>query len=78
MYSVHKFVWANMGRLGSPVKRDAQAEIQSKHFELIRRGELPGEAHILERRQNGVVVGDKPTISPAVVLDEDGQDISTT
>ena len=71
-------LWTNVGRLGRTVKRDAQAEIQSKHFDLIRRGELPGEAHILERRQNGVVPGDTPSISPAVVLDEDGQDISMT
>ena len=74
---------ANVNRLGSHVKRDAQAEIQSKHNDLIKRGLLPGKGHLLDRRQfvdkangTGIVEGDAPTVSPAVVLDEDGHDIS--
>jgi hypothetical protein len=72
----------NVRRLESPVKRDPQAEILSKHNDLIKRGILPGEGHVLERRQfvdkpngTGILEGDPPTISPAVVLDEDGNDI---
>lgn len=62
-------------RLEPPVKRDAYAEVIAKHEELIKRGEDPGSAH-LRKRQNGDVKGNAPTITPAVAVDEDGQDIS--
>jgi hypothetical protein len=64
---------ANMGRFGSPVERDYQAEILAKHYELIDRGEFPGDAHVIQRRDI-VTPGSPPTISPAVTLDEFGQD----
>jgi hypothetical protein len=62
-------------RLEPPVKRDAYAEVIAKHEELIKRGEDPGSAH-LRKRQSGDVQGNAPTITPAVAVDEDGQDIS--
>ena len=65
-----------ISRLSSPVKRDAYAEILAKHNEIVKRGELPGSGHLLDRRAKGFLPGDTPKISPAVALDEDGQDIS--
>ena len=75
-------------RLVSPVKRDAYAEILAKHNEIVKRGEHPGSGHLLGRRDAasgselnvatpGILLGNTPTITPAVALDEDGQDIST-
>ena len=74
-------------RLLSPVKRDAYAEVLSKHYELVKRGEIPGSGHFIERRaadsssnsapdSKGILFGDTPTVSPAVAVDEDGKDIS--
>jgi len=71
----------------SPVKRDAYAEVLSKHYEIVKRGEFPGSGHFIERRApdpsansqpqtEGTLFGKTPTVSPAVALDEDGQDIS--
>ena len=77
------------GRLDSPVKRDAYAEIAAKHADIVKRGEFPGYSHILFKRDtlepalasavnvaSGILVGDKPQISPAAALDQDGHDIS--
>ena len=76
-------------RLVSPVKRDAKAEILAKHYEIIKRGELPGFGHFLERRDvdhlsdaaseilpSGPIFAKEPEIQPALALDEDGNDIS--
>lgn len=71
----------------STVKRDAYAEVLSKHFEIIKRGEIPGSGHLIERRaahpssgsgskDENILFGDTPTVSPALALDEDGKDIS--
>lgn len=71
----------------SPVKRDAYAEILSKHNEIVKRGDIPGSGHFIERRAadsssdsqpeiGGTLFGKTPTVSPAVALDEDGRDIS--
>lgn len=69
-----------IARLESPIKRDAYAEVFNKHNEIIKRGENPGAGH-LQKRQNSakpsIDTANPPTISPAVALDEDGQDIST-
>lgn len=53
----------------------------------MKRGELPGSGHFLKRRDfmsgsdtsedfSSFLAGNTPTISPAIALDEDGQDIS--
>lgn len=71
----------------STVKRDAYAEVLSKHLEIIKRGEIPGSGHIIERRgarpssgsgsgSGNILFGETPTVSPALALDEDGKDIS--
>jgi hypothetical protein len=71
----------------STVKRDAYAEVLSKHFEIIKRGEIPGSGHFIERRgahpssgsgseSENILFGETPTVSPALALDEDGKDIS--
>jgi hypothetical protein len=71
----------------SPVKRDAYAEVLSKHYEIVKRGEIPGSGHFIERRatdsssdsssgNEDILFGETPTVSPAVALDEDGKDIS--
>jgi hypothetical protein len=70
------------------VKRDAYAEVLAKHNEIVKRGEIPGSGHLLDRRQvssgsesegeggsDSPIFSVTPTISPAVALDEDGQDI---
>jgi Eukaryotic aspartyl protease len=70
------------------VKRDAHAEVLAKHNEIIKRGEIPGSGHLLDRRQvssgsesegegesDSPIFSETPTISPAVALDEDGKDI---
>jgi hypothetical protein len=67
---------ANMGRFGSLVKRDCQAEILAKQYELIDRGEFPGDAHVIQRRDEWAITPGSPTtFTPAVVLDEFGQDV---
>lgn len=68
-------------RLSSPVKRDPYSEVLEKHNDLVKRGENPGDGHLIERKfgANGLpkpLLGNPPTVSPAVALDEDGDDIS--
>jgi hypothetical protein len=64
-------------RLEPPTKRDAYAEVLAKHNEIIKRGENPGSGHLRKRQNNKPVDNaNAPTITPAVAVDEDGQDIS--
>ena len=83
-------------RLNAPVKRDAYSAVLDAHNEVLKRGEYPGEGHLVRRSPSGsdsgtdlgsdlaatpsaaatFLPGNPPTISPAVTLDEDGQDIS--
>jgi hypothetical protein len=64
-------------RLNSPLQRDAYAEVLNAHYEVLKRGEYPGTGH-LQKRQNpsGILASTPPEVVPAVVLDEDGQDVS--
>jgi len=69
------------------VKRDAHAEVLAKHNEIVKRGEIPGSGHLLDRRQvssgsesegegePSAIFSTTPTLSPAIALDEDGHDI---
>jgi hypothetical protein len=100
------------------VKRDGYAELVAKHNEIVKRGDIPGTAHIVRNADSssapptsssddsdsdsdsnsdsdteldetselsdgtqsgsdkGILRGNNPTVSPAVALDEDGNDIS--
>lgn len=63
------------------MKRDAYTEVLSKHYEIVKRGEVPGSGHFIERRDpssgsKDILFGETPTVSPALALDEDGKDIS--
>ena len=58
-------------------------ELMKKHNELVSRGDIPGSDHLIKRGSSsssldsGILYSNTPTISPAVALDEDGDDIST-